>query len=70
MIWLLIWLIKEKLNPVVTELFIKGIKLNISINFIPHPYFKVPKDVRKNYTHFFVMKIPNKRELRQIASNH
>ena len=34
------------------------------------PYIKVPKDVRLNSTHFFIMKIPNKRELQQIALNH
>ena len=33
-------------------------------------YFKVPKDVRLNSTHFFIMKILNKRELQQIALNH
>ena len=53
----------KKLNPVVTELFIRGRKPNISIVFITQSYFKVPKDVRLNSTHFFVMKIPNKREL-------
>ena len=53
----------NKLNPVVTELFIRGRKLNISIVFITQSYFKVPKDVRLNSTHFFIMKIPNKREL-------
>ena len=60
----------KKLNPIVTELFIRGRKLNISIVFITQPYFKVPKDVRLNSTHFFIMKIPNKRELQQIALNH
>ena len=58
----------NKLNPIVTELFIRGRKLYISIVFIT--YFKVPKDVRLNSTHFFIMKIPNKRELQQIALNH
>ena len=53
----------KKLNPVVTELFIRGRKLNISIVFITKSYFKVPKDVRLNSAHFFTMKIPNKREL-------
>ena len=53
----------EKLNPVVTELFIRGRKLNISIVFITQSYFKVPKDVRLNYTCLLIMKIPNKREL-------
>ena len=56
----------KKLNAVVTELFIRGTKLNISIVFITQSYFKVPKDVRLNSTHFFIMKIPNKRE-RQTA---
>ena len=60
----------NKLNPIVTELFIRGRKLNISIVFITQSYFKMPKDVRLNSTHFFIMKIPNKRELQQIALNH
>ena len=60
----------NKLNPIVTELFIRARKLNIPIVFITQSYFKVPKDVRLNSTHFFIMKIPNKRELRQIALNH
>ena len=60
----------KKLNPIVTELFIRGRKLNISIVFIMQSYFKVPKGVRLNSTHFFIMKILNKRELQQIALNH
>ena len=60
----------KKLNPVVTELFITGRKLNISIVFISQSYFPVPKDVKLNSTHFFIMKIPNKIELQQIALNH
>ena len=59
----------KKLNPVVTELFIIGRKLNISIVFITQSYFKVPKDVGLNSTHFFITKILNKRELRQMALN-
>ena len=43
----------KKLNPVVTELFIRGTKLNISILFITQSYFKVRKDFRLNPTHFF-----------------
>ena len=60
----------KKLNQVATELFIRGKKLNVSIVFITQSYFKVPKDVRLNSTHFFIMTIPNKRELQQIALNH
>ena len=60
----------KKLNSIVTKLFIRGRKLNISLVFITQSYFKVPKDVRLNTTHFFIAKIPNKRELQQIAINH
>ena len=60
----------KKINSIVTELFIRGRKLNISLVFITQSYFNVPKDVRLNTTHFFIMKIPNKRELQQIALNH
>ena len=60
----------KKLNSVVAELFIGGRKLNISIVFITRSYFKVPKNARLSSTHFFIMKIPNKRELQQIALNH
>ena len=49
----------KKLNPVATELFIRGRKLNISIVFITQSYFKVPQYIRLNSTHFFIMKIPN-----------
>ena len=60
----------KKLNSIVTELFIRARKLNISLAFITQSYFKVPKDVRVNTSHFFITKIPNKRELQQIAINH
>ena len=52
----------KKLNPVVTEAFIRGRRLNISIVFITQSYFKVSKDVKLTSTYFFIMKIPNKRE--------
>ena len=60
----------KKLNSVVSELFIRRRELNISLVFITQLYFKVSKYVRLNSTHFFIMKIPNKRELQQIALNH
>ena len=60
----------KKINSIVTELFYRGRKQNISLVFITQSYFKVPIDVRLNTTHFFAMKIPNKRELQQIAINH
>ena len=60
----------KKLNSIVAELFIRGRKLNISLVFITQSYFKVPRDVRLNTNHFFIMKIPNKRKLQQIVLNH
>ena len=61
---------KKELNPVVTELFIKGRKLNISLVFITRSYFAVPKNFRLNSTNCFIMKILNKQELKQITFNH
>ena len=60
----------KKPNSIITELFIKGRKLNISLVFIAQSYFKVPKNVRLNTSRFFIAKIPNERELQQIAINH
>ena len=60
----------KNLNPIVTELFIRCRKLNISIVFVTQSYCKVPKEVRLDTTHFFIMKIPNKKETQQIAVNH
>ena len=60
----------KKLNAVVTDWLIRGRKLNISVVVITQSYFKGPKDVRLDCTHFFIMKIPQKRELQQIALNH
>ena len=60
----------RRLDSIVTELFIRGRKLNIFLVFITQLYFKVPKDLRLNTTHFFIAKIPKKRELQQIAINH
>ena len=59
----------KKLNSVVTELFIRGRKLNIFLVFITQYYFAVPKNIRLNSAHYFIMKILNKRELQQIAFN-
>ena len=57
-------------NKTVTKLFIRGLKLNISLAFVTQSYFKVPKDVRLNTSHFFIGKVPNKRELQQTEINH
>ena len=56
----------KKLNPVVTGSFIRGRKLNISLVFITQFYFAVPKNIRLNSTHYFILKITNKRELQRL----
>ena len=58
----------KKLSPIVTELFIRGKKLNVSIVLITQSSFQVPKDVRLNCTHSlytFIMKILNKQDLQK-----
>ena len=62
----------KELNPVITKIFIKSKKINISIVFITHSYLNVTvtKEVRLNTTQFFATKITNKRELQQIALKH
>ena len=60
----------KKFQAIIKELFIRCRKLNISVVFIAHSYFFVPKDVRLNSMHYFIMKINNKKELQKIAINH
>ena len=60
----------KKVNPIVTKLFLKERKLNISLVFISQSFLKVPKTIRLNTTQDFIMKIPTRRELEQIVSNH
>ena len=60
----------KKLNSIVTELFAIGRKLNFSVVFITQSCFKVPKEARLSTTHFFIMKIRNRRGLQQVAFNH
>ena len=62
---------KKKLSPIATGLFLRGTKPNMSLVFISQSYFiKVPTTIRLNATRYFIMKILDKRELQQIASNH
>ena len=50
----------KKLSPKDTELFLRRKKLNISLVFISLSYFNVPKTIRLNTTHYFIMKILSK----------
>ena len=63
-------LTNKELDAVITELFIRGRKLSISLVFISRSCFVVPKSIKLNYMHYFIMKIPNKRELKQIPFHH
>ena len=60
----------KKFQAVMKELFIRRIKLNISLVFITQSYFSVPKDVRLDSIHYWILKINNKGELQNIAINH
>ena len=60
----------EKFKAIVKELFIRCRKLNISIVFITESYFRTPKDARLNSTHYILMKIRNKKELKGIAEEN
>ena len=67
--WYVSLLMMKKLNPVVTELFFRGKKLNISLVFISQFYFALSKNIILNSMHYFITKISNKGELQQIESN-
>ena len=60
----------EKFKAIVKELFIRCRKLNISIVFITQSYFRTPKDAKLNSTHYILMEISNKKELKRIAEEN
>ena len=66
-----VMLTNKNLNPIEIRLrFVRGRKLNISLVFIKQYYFAVPIEIILNSTHYIIMKVPNRQELRQIAFNH
>ena len=60
----------EKFKAIVKELFSTCRKLNVSIVFITQSYFRTPKDARLNSTHYILMKIGNKKELKSIVEEN
>ena len=60
----------KRFQAIIKELFIRCTKLNTSLAFITHSYFRISKDVRLNSTHYLIMKTHNRRELQQIAIDH
>ena len=63
-------LTNKKFQQILEELFIRSRKINISLVFISKSYFSVPKNVRLNCMHYYIMKISNQIELSNIAQNH
>ena len=57
-------------QTIIKELFIICRKLNTTLVFITQSYFSFPKEVRLNSTHYLIMKIYNKRGLKNVATNH
>ena len=60
----------KTLQPIVTELFNWGGKLNIFLVFITQSYLAILKNITLNSTHYFTAKIPNKRKLQQVTIDH
>ena len=60
----------KKFQAIIKELFSRCRKVNISLVFITQSYFSIPKDVRLNSTHYFIININSNRELQNIAINH
>ena len=57
----------KKFKRIIKELFYRARKINVSIVFITQSYFRALKDARLNSTHYILMKIGNKKELKRIA---
>ena len=60
----------KRFHAIIKDLFSRCRKLKISVVFVTHSYFSVPKEVRLNSTHYLLTKIHNRRELQEIAINH
>ena len=60
----------EKFKKIIKELIFRSCKINVSIVFITQSYFRAIKDARFNSTHYILMKIDNKKELKSIAEEN
>ena len=58
---------KKNFKRIIKELFYRARKVNVSIVFITQSYFRALKDARLNSTHYILIKIGNKKELKRIA---
>ena len=57
----------KNFKRIIKELFYRARKINVSIVFITQSYFRALKNARLNSTHYILMKIGNKKELKRIA---
>ena len=57
----------KNFKRIIKELFYRARKINVSIVFITQSYFRALKDARLNTTHYILMQIGNKKELKSIA---
>ena len=60
----------KKFQAIIKVFLIRCRKMNISLVFIAQSYFRIPKDVRLNSTHYLLVKINNRIELQNIARDH
>ena len=60
----------KKCQAIIKELFIRCKKLNIPLVFNTQSYLSFPKDTRLNTTHYFIMKMNNRIEFKNIATDH
>ena len=57
----------KNFKRIIKELLYRARKINVSVVFITQSYFRALKDARLNSTHYIIMKINNKKELKRIA---
>ena len=60
----------KKIGDIIKELFIRCIKVNISLVFVIQSYFSAPKDMRLNSTYYLIMRINSGKESQNIKINH
>ena len=57
----------KNFKRIIKELFYRACNINVSIVFITQSYFRALKDARLNSTHYILVRIGNKKELKRIA---
>ena len=60
----------KKFKRIIKELFYRAGKIHVSIVSIMQSYFRALKDAKLNSTHYIIMKIGNKKELKRIAEEN